>query len=198
MKRLVQLNGSCLVLRKNPTVVPEMLNRFGPLLIALMLVLGCAGASESDVRAPRAALAVAALPASPRAQVDHGCVVARLIDGDTFVCADGTRVRLLTVNALERGRGAYADSATRLLGRLMPVGSTVRLDLDVQERDRYGRLLAYVYAGDLFVNRELVRRGMVHVAVYPPNVREVDVLRAAADSARAERLGLWADDHAQH
>jgi micrococcal nuclease len=100
-------------------------------------------------------------------------------------------VRLLTIDAPERGQGAYADSATLLLERLMPVGSRVRLEFDVQRQDRYRRLLAYVFAGDILVNRELVRRGLAQVAVYPPNVREVAVLRAAADSARAERRGLW-------
>ena len=119
------------------------------------------------------------------------CVVSRIIDGDTFACEGGSRVRLLIIDAPERGQGVYADSAALLLERLMPVGSRVRLEFDVEGRDRWRRLLAYVYVGDVFVNRELVRRGMAQVAVYPPNVREVDVLRAAADSARAERLGLW-------
>ena len=122
-----------------------------------------------------------------------GCVVARIVDGDTFTCADGARVRLLLIDAPERGQGVYADSASRLLGRLAPVGSRVRLERDVRALDQYRRLLAYVYAGDVFVNRELVRRGMALVTVYPPNVRLVEPLRAAADSARAEGLGLWAD-----
>lgn len=121
------------------------------------------------------------------------CVVARIVDGDTFVCEGGSRIRLLVADAPEAGQGPYADSATLLLERFMPVGSSVRLEFDVRTRDRYRRLLAYVYAGDTFVNRELVRRGLALVEVYPPNVREVDALRAAADSARAERRGLWSD-----
>jgi endonuclease YncB( thermonuclease family) len=44
-----------------------------------------------------------------------------------------------------------------------------------------------------FVNREIVRRGMSVVSVHQPNVRMLDEIRAAADSARAERIGLWAD-----
>ena len=147
---------------------------------ALLLAAGCFGAPQGDVAAERSVAANT-----------EGCVVARIVDGDTFACADGTRVRLLLLDAPERGQGAYADSAARLLSRLTPVGTRVRLVRDVQPHDRYRRLLAYVYAGDVFVNRELVRRGMAHVAVYPPNVREVETLRAAADSARAERLGLW-------
>jgi endonuclease YncB( thermonuclease family) len=57
--------------------------------------------------------------------------------------------------------------------------------------DRYGRVLAYVYADNVLVNQALARRGFARVAVYPPNVGLIDAIRAAADSARAERLGVW-------
>lgn len=63
----------------------------------------------------------------------------------------------------------------------------MRLQFDIAGHDRYGRLLAYVHAGDVFVNRDLVRRGLAQVAVYPPNAQWVGVLRAAADTARLER-----------
>lgn len=157
------------------------MSRRTAVVLLLLLGAGCSGAPQGEAASVRSLTGSAG-----------ECVVARIIDGDTFACAGGTRVRLLLIDAPERGQGAYADSAARLLGRLMPVGTRVRLERDVRAQDRYRRLLAYVYAGDLFVNRELVRRGMAQVAVYPPDVREVEALRAAADSARAERLGLWA------
>lgn len=119
------------------------------------------------------------------------CVVSRIIDGDTFQCEGGSRVRLLIADAAETGQSAYADSAVLLLEQHMPVGTRVRLEFDVTGYDRYRRLLAYVHVSGVFVNRELVRRGLAHVAVYPPNVRLVDEIRAAADSARQERLGVW-------
>jgi micrococcal nuclease len=119
------------------------------------------------------------------------CTVARVIDGDTIVCGEGSRVRLILINAPERGQGVYADSATMLARRLMPAGARVRLEFDVELYDRYRRVLAYVYTGPVFVNREIVRRGFAHVAVYPPNVKWVELMRAAADSAREEKLGLW-------
>src|SRR5690606_3944450 len=92
------------------------------------------------------------------------CTVQRIIDGDTFVCDGGSRVRLLIADAPEVGQSVYADSATMLLRSLMPVGATVRLSFDVSGFDRYRRVLAYVHAGDVFVNRELVRRGYAQVA----------------------------------
>lgn len=120
------------------------------------------------------------------------CTVARIVDGDTFTCEGGSRVRLLLVDAAEIGQGPYADSALTLVEALMPPGTRVRLDFDIELFDRFDRVLAYVYADSLFVNREIVRRGMGRVVIYPPNVRLVEVMRAAADSARLERLGIWA------
>jgi micrococcal nuclease len=125
------------------------------------------------------------------------CVVERVVDGDTFVClpgprpgSRGERVRLLMIDTPElaqRFGGTVREEALRII----PPGTSVRLDFDVETRDPYGRLLAYVWADSVMINRELVRRGMALVAVYPPNVRHVETMRAAADSARAERKGLW-------
>lgn len=119
------------------------------------------------------------------------CTVERVVDGDSFVCRGGARVRLTLIDSPEAAQRPFGDSATAAARALMPVGSTVRLELDVDPRDQYDRVLAYVYAGSTFVNREMVRRGMALVAVYPPNVREEATIRAAADSARTERVGLW-------
>jgi micrococcal nuclease len=67
----------------------------------------------------------------------------------------------------------------------------VRLELDVQSWDRYQRLLAYVYVGDLMVNAELVRQGYAQVATYPPNVRYADRFRQLQQEARAAGAGCW-------
>jgi endonuclease YncB( thermonuclease family) len=128
---------------------------------------------------------------TPRIGGAADCVVARIIDGDTFQCAGGSRVRLLVIDTWEIGQGVYADSAALLVARLMPVGARVRLEFDIDLHDRYRRVLAYVYADGVFVNRELARRGLAHVVVYPPNVKHVEAIRAAADSARQEKLGIW-------
>ena len=71
----------------------------------------------------------------------------------------------------------------------------MRLELDVDRRDGYDRLLAYVYRPDgRMVNRMMVRQGFALPYAIPPNVRHVDALRAAADSARAAGIGLWSLD----
>jgi micrococcal nuclease len=145
------------------------------------------------------ALAFGGWWASAGAQGAHSpaaCTVRRIIDGDTFECTlEATRVtvRLLGLDAPERGQGPYGAQATRFLARALPVGSSVRLDLDVRERDRYGRLLAYVWtAAGAMVNEALLRAGYAVVDIRPPNVKYADTLRAAARAAREGSAGLWA------
>jgi micrococcal nuclease len=74
----------------------------------------------------------------------------------------------------------------------------VRLETDVQLRDRYGRLLAYVWArrpdgGLVMVNAELVRLGYAAVMTVPPNVRHAALFRRLAAEAREQHRGLWAE-----
>jgi micrococcal nuclease len=68
----------------------------------------------------------------------------------------------------------------------------VRLELDAQARDRYGRLLAYVWVGETMVNAELVRRGYAQVMTVPPNVRHQTLFLSLQRDARAAHRGLWA------
>jgi micrococcal nuclease len=70
-------------------------------------------------------------------------------------------------------------------------GRRVRLELDVQTRDRYGRLLAYVWVGDTMINAELVRLGYAQVMTVPPNVRYQDLFVKLQRQARDAHRGLW-------
>jgi micrococcal nuclease len=67
----------------------------------------------------------------------------------------------------------------------------VRLELDVQARDRYGRLLAYVWLGDTMVNAELLRLGLAQVMTVPPNVRHQALFLKLQREARESGRGLW-------
>ena len=84
----------------------------------------------------------------------------------------------------------FAREASAFLERLVE-GRRVRLERDVEARDRYGRLLAYVHRGELFVNAEMVRRGYATVATFPPNVRHADELVRLQRGARRDGSGLW-------
>ena len=120
----------------------------------------------------------------------------RVIDGDTIELADGEHVRYIGMDTPEmRPVEAYAKAATEA-NRELVEHETVRLVMDVEERDRYGRVLAYVYVDDLFVNAELVRRGLAQVATYPPNVRHQDLFLQLQREARESGRGLWANQGA--
>lgn len=126
--------------------------------------------------------------------------VIRVIDGDTFVVDNGAekgdKVRLIGVDAPEtrnsgkRKIGFYGKEAKEYLTNLI-AGRQVRLQFDVGKRDRYGRMLAYVYLGDLFINAELVKRGYANVFTVPPNVKYAELFVELEREARTGRRGLW-------
>jgi micrococcal nuclease len=135
-------------------------------------------------------IALACSPREPLAQ-QSGCVVSRVVDGDTFTCRDRRRVRLIGIDSPERKQGAIAVSARRALAELLPVGTAVRLEQDVGPTDRYGRVLAYVWVGSTFVNETMVRSGWAVLYTVPPNVRHAELFSRAQQQARATGTGLW-------
>jgi micrococcal nuclease len=140
------------------------------------------------------AVALLALPPAACAQAEVDCVVERVSDGDSITCG-GERVRLLSIDAPELDQEPFGRAAQAFLQAVLPVGARARLELDVERRDQHGRLLAYVFRGDgQMVNRMMARQGFALAYVLPPNLRHVRAIRAAADSARAGRFGLWAID----
>lgn len=122
------------------------------------------------------------------------CVVSRITDGDSFECAEQGRVRLIGIDAPEQGQGRSGTSAAAALATLMPIGSKVHLEFDVDRRDRFGRLLAYVWYHGESINWLVVRQGWAVSARFPPNLRHALALEAAEQRARAELRGLWRTD----
>ncbi len=124
----------------------------------------------------------------------YEATVARVIDGDTIVLSNRERVRYIGINAPElhhprRGKEPYGEAAKEA-NRCLVEGKTVRLEFDVRKRDRYRRLLAYVYVGEQMVNRALVRDGDAQVDTQPPNVRHKDESLKLEREAREQRRGL--------
>jgi micrococcal nuclease len=97
------------------------------------------------------------------------------------------------IDAPELSQGLAGREAARALTDLMPVGTSVTVETDVTARDKYNRILGYVYLmnGEM-VNEEMARSGYVTALVYPPNVRYVERIRAAVADARKAKRGLWA------
>jgi len=116
--------------------------------------------------------------------------VTRVLDGDTIEIESGERVKYLGINAPESGQPFFTE-ATRENERLV-AGRTVALEFDVQTQDRYKRLLAYVWVGDVLVNEEIVKNGYAVIETIQPNVKYQDLILKAQQEARNACRGLWA------
>ncbi|MCU0312138.1 MAG: thermonuclease family protein [Acidimicrobiales bacterium] len=149
------------------------------------------------------AVVVVAHQAAERAlPIDTGPVVREVVDGDTIrVAVDGRTesIRLIGVDTPETVHptepvGCYGPEASARTTELLPPGTPVDLERDREERDTYGRLLAYVLrrSDGLFVNLELVRGGFAEVLTIAPNTAHTRDFTAAAAEARREGRGLWA------
>ncbi len=128
---------------------------------------------------------------------DRWVHVAHVYDGDTFRTDGGEKVRLVGINAPEV---AHDDEPGQPLGkragarlRGLVLDREVRLMTDAQQHDIYGRLLAHVYLRDgTWINGLLVREGLAHVYIFPPNFAHAVSLLHEEDTARARHLGIWA------
>jgi micrococcal nuclease len=143
---------------------------------------------------------VDALPARPDGLGE--ATVVYVDDGDTIDVQIGgriERVRYIGMDAPEvphHGQGGtQGGEAAAQVNRAMVDRRRVRLEADVEPRDRYGRLLAYVWLGDTMVNLEVVRRGYARALIIPPNVRYARWFTGAESEARAAGRGLWGGSH---
>ena len=122
-------------------------------------------------------------------------VVTKVIDGDTVMLENGDIVRYLGIDApnLKKNEGGpqfYSREAAKFNKNLVLL-KKVRLDVDVDKKDAQGRLLAYVYVKNVFVNGELVRLGYARAAVSPPNIKHRDLLLRSQKEAEERYAGLW-------
>jgi micrococcal nuclease len=147
--------------------------------IALVLTLACVTDEPS-------------MPVGVGSLTGVEAVVVRVIDGDTIgvLPSEGEEpVRLIGIDANEQGE-SLADEATTFLAGLVD-GKTVLLVSDQSDRDRFGRLLRYVFVDDLLVNEELVRNGLAYARRYPPDTAMAERLEQAEAEARRLGVGLW-------
>ena len=148
------------------------------------------------------ALLVVSLPSSGGTQppnASSSATVISVVDGDTFdanIQGKKYRVRLIGVDTPETKHptkqiACYGPEASRYLSTLLPKGIKVVLRLDKEWKDKYGRMLAYVYVNNLFVNLNLVEKGFAVPMKYYPNVTHANEFQLAADKAQASNIGRW-------
>lgn len=116
-------------------------------------------------------------------------VVVKVIDGDTFELAGGRRVRLIGIDAPEKGE-CYHTESSQYLSKLIE-GKSVVLIEDQEKTDRFGRSLYYVYLDDVFINEKMAEDGAVVVKKYPPNTMMQLTLERAEGESKKSNLGLW-------
>ncbi|MFS1511774.1 thermonuclease family protein [Chengkuizengella sp. SCS-71B] len=123
-----------------------------------------------------------------------------VVDGDTIkVNLNGKKetIRLLLVDTPEtvhpsKAVQAFGPEASNFAKDMLPVGSEVQIEIDVSERDKYGRLLAYLWVDGKMFNEMLLEKGLARVAyIYPPNVKYVDQFKEIQEKARQESIGIW-------
>jgi micrococcal nuclease len=154
--------------------------------LALVALTACSSAAGSKAAAP---------------STSGGATVERVVDGDTIIVHIGgrrERVRLIGIDTPESVKPntpvqCFAIEASNRTKALLPPGTPVRLVADVEQRDKYKRLLAYVYRvkDNLFVNLSLAHDGYAQPYTFPPDVAHTNELVSAAADARNAGRGLW-------
>ena len=131
----------------------------------------------------------------------NSATVKSVVDGDTIEIAIGgktERVRLIGVDTPEtkhptKGVECYGPEASAYTEQLLPTGTALRVERDIEARDKYGRLLLYVYTADsnVFVNLDLVMNGYARPMVFEPNTAHKADFAQAATQAELRNVGLW-------
>ncbi len=122
-------------------------------------------------------------------------VVKYIIDGDTIILTNGEKVRYVGMDTPERGQCWYRQA--KEFNRKLVGGKKVRLERDKSNRDRYQRLLRYVYVQnspeekEIFVNLELVKAGLARAKEYKPDTKYASILEQAESYAKINKIGLW-------
>lgn len=135
------------------------------------------------------------LPSSASARV------LEIVDGDTIVVSlgnDPVTVRLIGVDTPETKKPSwpvecFGPEATTFIQSLIPPGTVLILHRDIESRDHFGRLLAYVFRHDdgLFINQVIMTQGFARPLSIAPNLTYSEEFAIWAGEARRERRGLW-------
>ncbi len=120
---------------------------------------------------------------------DAGVLVLSVEDGDTLMLESGEWVRLIGIDAPEKGEEVYDDSKHKLEDLVLE--RKVVLEKDVSEKDKYGRLLRYVYVNNESVNVIMLEQGMARADFYEPDTKYQEEFLDAEMEARNNGLGIW-------
>jgi micrococcal nuclease len=122
-------------------------------------------------------------------------LVTKVIDGDTILTENGQKIRYIGINTPET---VHPSKPVECFGleasnknKEIVEGKEIRIEKDISETDYYGRLLRYVWIGDIFVNDYLVRQGYAYASAYPPDIKYSEQFNEAQQEAMEDNRGLW-------
>lgn len=132
--------------------------------------------------------------------------VIRTIDGDTievkFQNGDIEKVRFILIDTPETNHPRLGEQPFGMEAASFTdvhlTDKEVKLEFDISERDKYGRLLAYVWLDGVNFNKMLVERGLARVAIFPPDIKYIDEFEEAQNMARANEIGIWSIENYVH
>lgn len=171
---------------------PGHVSQWGLLLCSVAALAACG----QDTATPAAAFPTGACEPAGQGVMAR---VRHVYDGDTLTLDDGTRVRVLGIDAPELGRDGRADEPLARAARdtardLLPHAMSVRLHGEAETSDHYDRQLAHVLTSQgTNLALHLLERGLVTTLAVPPNSRLAPCYAAAEAAARAARRGLWGE-----
>lgn len=120
-------------------------------------------------------------------------IVTKVIDGDTVEISNGEKIRLIGINAPEKGK-YYFDESKKYLESLV-LGKKVKIEVGEQKRDRYGRLLAYLFLEDNNINIEMIRNGAAHIYKQNEIKKYKNTFLEAEKYAIKSEIGIWKKSH---
>ncbi len=121
--------------------------------------------------------------------------VVYIYDGDTVKLSNGEKVRYIGIDTPEMNYNNppaeyFAQEAKEYNAKLV-LGKKVKLEFDVVKRDKYGRLLAYVYIDGKHISQDMIERGFAKVLMIPPNLKFADYFLTLQNLAKEEKRGIW-------
>lgn len=135
------------------------------------------------------------IPGNKNGNVGNLVKVVRVVDGDTIEIEGGEKVRYIGIDTPEtvdprKPVQCFGVEASKK-NKEMVEGKMVRLEKDITDRDKYNRLLRYIWLDDVLVNLELVKQGFAYSYSYPPDIKYQDLFVKAQQEARDSKQGLW-------
>ena len=184
----------------------------GVALLALGIFIGSSFGNKKETTPPAQTAAVAGVSADAPVQEQHSNVlenirmlenaelvkVVRAVDGDTINVEINGKVEPVRYIGIDTPETVDPRKPVQCFGveaskknKELVEGKMVRLEKDITDRDKYKRLLRYVWLGDTLINEMLVSQGYAKSYSYPPDVKYQDLFVAAEKKAREDKLGLW-------